>query len=57
MNFIFMVNAKKQQGQELGGLKKSTGEIIDFTFWTVLVLVGCEMDGVIDMSVSCEDAC
>lgn len=56
MHFIFMVNAKKQQGQELQG-EKGAGKIIDFTFWTVLILVGCEKDGVIDTSVSCEDAC
>lgn len=56
INFIFMVNAKKQQGQELGG-KKRAGKIIDFTFWTVLELVGFEKDSVIDTSLSCEDAC
>lgn len=59
MNFIFVVNAKKQQGQEGWGggrKKKRAGKIIDFTFWTVLVPVGSEKDGVIDASVSCEDA-
>ena len=34
MNFIFMVNAKKQQGQELEGGKKRSGKIIDSTFWS-----------------------
>ena len=48
-----MVNAKKQQGQ--GGGERA-GKIIDFTFWIVLVPVGSEKDGVIDTSVSCEDA-
>ena len=57
MNFIFMVNAKKQQGQEgRAGTGGGAGKIIDFTFWTVLVPVGSEKDGVIDTSVSCEDA-
>lgn len=59
MNFIFVVNAKKQQGQEGRGggeKKKRAGKIIDFTFWTVLVPVGSEKDGVIDALVSCEDA-
>lgn len=37
--------------------KKRPGKIIDFTLGTVLVLVGCEKDGVIDTLVSCEDVC
>ncbi len=36
---------------------KGPGKIIDFTCLTVLVLVGREKAGVIDTSVSCEDAC
>ena len=52
MNFIFMVNAEMQQG-----VGKHAGKIIDFPFWTVLVLVGCENDEEIDKSVSCEDVC
>ena len=45
-------NRVKRDGPGRGG----AGKIIDFTFWTVLVPVGSEKDGVIDTSVSCEDA-
>ena len=46
---------KSNRVKSSGG--KRASKIIDFTFWTVLVLVGSEKDGVIDTSVSCEDAC
>lgn len=49
-------NRVKRDGGGGGRKKKRAGKIIDFTFWTVLVPVGSEKDGVIDASVSCEDA-
>lgn len=47
---------KSKTGSRAGG-GEGASKIIDFTFWTVLVLVGSEKDGVIDTLVSCEDAC
>lgn len=51
-----MLKCNKVKSSREGG-EKGTGKIIDFDFWPVSVVVGCEEDGVIDTVVSCEDVC
>lgn len=46
----------KSNGVKSSRGKKRSGNVIDFTLWTIVVLEGCEKDWMSDMLASCEDA-